>query len=105
MDYYEIIHSEAFKNWFGDWSKAFDEAGLNFKHPAWKNVSKAVDSSGMPLILYHGTTHEWTKYSRKLGNHENDMGIGFYATSEYYDAQQNYLKEGMDITAKTAFFC
>lgn len=104
MDYYEIINSKEFIQWFGDWSKAFDEAGLNFKHPAWKNVSKAVDDSGMPLRLYHGTTHEWTKYSRKLGNHENDMGIGFYATSEYYDAQQNYLKEGKDITAKTAFF-
>lgn len=104
MDYYEIIHSEQFIEWFGDWSKAFDEAGLNFKHPAWKNVSKAVNDRGMPLRLYHGTTHEWTKYSRKLGNHENDMGIGFYATSEYYDAQQNYLKEGDDITNKTAFF-
>lgn len=103
-DYYDIITSEAFKKWFGNWEKAYDEAGLNFSHPAWKGVSKAVNDSGKPLVLYHGTTHEWTKYSRKLGNHENDMGIGFYATSEKYDAAQNYLSEGQDITTRIAVY-
>ena len=104
MEYKEIITSKEFIAWFGDWQTAYKEAGLDFKHTAWKNVSKAVDGIGQPLKLYHGTTHEWTKYSRKLGNHENDMGIGFYTTSDKYDAEKNYLSKGFDITAKTSFY-
>lgn len=93
----DIINSEEFIAWFGDWKTAYNTAGLDFKHPAWKNVSKAVDDDGRPLKLYHGTTHEWTKYSRKLGNHGNDMGIGFYATSSLSDAMKNYLHGGSDL--------
>ena len=98
--YYDLIHSEEFKIWFGDWEKAYAEAGLDFKHKAWKDVSKAVNDLGQPLKLYHGTTHDWTVYSRKLGNHENDMGIGFYTTSDMSDAQKNYLSEGVDLKTR-----
>jgi hypothetical protein len=37
------IHTPEFKNWFGDWKKAPE------------NASKVVDESGMPLVVYHGT--------------------------------------------------
>ena len=100
LTYYEIIRSEEFLAWFGDWITAYKTAGVDFKHPAWKNVSKVVNGLGQPLKFYHGTTHDWTVYSRKLGNHENDMGIGFYATSDYYDAEENYLSRGMDLKTR-----
>lgn len=97
-DYYEkIIKSKEFISWFGNWESAYKTAGLDFNHPAWKNVSKVVNDFGRPLKVYHGTTHEWTKYSRKLGNHENDTGVGFYATSDRYDADENYLSVGEDL--------
>jgi len=101
--YYDIIHSKEFISWFGNWEKAYETAGLDFKHSAWRGVSKAVNDNGTPMRLFHGTTHEWTKYSRKLGNHENDMGIGFYATSDEGDAQQNYLSTGADLTSRISF--
>jgi hypothetical protein len=38
------IHTENFKNWFGDWKK----------EPA--KASKVVDEKGEPLVVYHGTS-------------------------------------------------
>lgn len=76
----EKINSKEFKEWFGN--------------------SKVVDEEGRPLVVYHGTTHEWEVYSTELGNIENDLGIGFYATSSYSDAQMNYLSGGADLTAR-----
>ena len=45
----EQIHSEQFKDWFGDWEK----------DP--KNASKVVDENGEPLVVYHGTTNDETR--------------------------------------------
>lgn len=38
----EEVHSDKFKNWFGDWEK----------DP--KNASKVVDEDGQPMVMYHG---------------------------------------------------
>jgi len=48
-----------FENWFGDWQLA-KETGNNF------DVSKAVNYSGYPLVVYHGTDTKfasWQTYS------------------------------------------
>ena len=43
--------SEAFKTWFGNWLGE-DKS----------NVSKVVDQNGEPLIVYHGTTSEFSVF-------------------------------------------
>ncbi len=53
--YQDIIHSDEFKAWFGDWETAYEVARLDFSHPAWKDVSKVVDEQGRPLVMYHGS--------------------------------------------------
>lgn len=47
------IHTESFKNWFGDWKK----------EPA--KASKVVDENGEPKRLYHSTYDTFTKFDRK----------------------------------------
>lgn len=56
----------------------------------WFGNSKIVDSSGEPLEVYHGSTHDFTEFSNVRGNIENDMGIGFYFSSSLDDVKANY---------------
>ena len=56
----------------------------------WFGNSKIVDSSGEPLEMYHGSTHDFTEFSNVRGNIENDMGIGFYFSSSLDDVKANY---------------
>lgn len=49
--------TEAFKNWFGD--------------------SKVVDENGEPLVVYHGTTKDFTSFDREKAT-EGRFGAGFY---------------------------
>lgn len=50
------VYSNAFINWFGDW----------INDPS--NASKVVDENGEPLVVYHGTTSDFTTFSKeKLG--------------------------------------
>ena len=56
----------------------------------WFGNSKIVDSSGEPLEVYHGSTHDFTEFSNVRGNIENDMGIGFYFSSSLDDVTANY---------------
>lgn len=64
--YEKMIHSKSFKQKFGDWETAYLTAGLNFKHPTWKNVSKVVDNGGRPLLVYHGTNNSFSKFDSKF---------------------------------------
>lgn len=57
--------NQAFKNWFGD--------------------SKVVDNAGAPLVVYHGTTADFTAFDRKLIGSKTDAGWageGFYFSSD-----------------------
>ena len=45
---YDIIRTSNFKQWFGDWDKAYETKNYN-------GVSKVVDSDGEPKVVYHGT--------------------------------------------------
>jgi len=66
----------------------------------WFKDSKVVDDKGNPLIVYHGTTHNWTEYSEEKGNLYNFFGVGFYASSNHEDVEKNYKAVGMDLTKR-----
>ena len=61
------VRTSHFKNWFGDWE--YDA----------KNASKALDSNGEPLIVYHGTPPDRYEFSEFLLYNE---GI-FFAECKY----------------------
>ncbi len=54
VDAWLTVRTKAFKTWFGDWENA----------PA--NASKVVDENGEPLVVYHGTWNEFTRFKRTL---------------------------------------
>ena len=94
--------SEKFKEWFGDWendpenaSKVVDENG----EPSEKLPFSAVtDEDGNPVIVYHGTTHEFNEFNRDKANPENHMGAGFYFSDQSSDSEVNYGAHGADLT-------
>ncbi len=79
-DQWLSVRTEAFKSWFGDWEHDPEHA------------SKVVDANGEPLVVYHGTPHEFTVFN-KNAEHVHDAGYygkGFYFTfqnSEYFKPQ------------------
>lgn len=64
----------------------------------WFKGSKVVDEDGNPMVMYHGTTHDFAEFSPERGNPENDFGIGYYFTSSQDDVSANYAGEGPDLT-------
>jgi hypothetical protein len=51
-------------------------------------------------LLHHGTTHDFTVFSTERSNVENDMGKGFYFSSNPSDVEGNYAGEGPDLTSR-----
>lgn len=49
---YVQVRTKAFKDWFGDWENNPSEA------------SKVVDENGEPLVVYHNTNSEFTKFEK-----------------------------------------
>jgi hypothetical protein len=77
----EVVKNEAFKRWFKD--------------------SKAVDSEGNPVIVYHGTLSDIQEFNLDKANPESDAGMGYYFTSNPEDASDNYgSPSGPDITQR-----
>lgn len=70
--------SEAFQNFFKD--------------------SKVADEAGNPIVMNHGTTHNFEEFTTERANIENDMGKGFYFSSSLDDVDINYAGEGPDLT-------
>ena len=66
----------------------------------WFGDSKCIDTNGKPLVVYHGTTHQFHKFDAKNANPENYFGSGFYFTSSLSDCEHNYAGEGPDLTNK-----
>ena len=104
-------------------TKNFDEAlqiyknlySVDFTTPQenfeqWKGTNEMVDSSdlqdvrtGQPIVakVYHGTTNEFYEFDASVkGNIEGHLGKVNYFTSDYGDANENYLAEGADITGR-----
>src|SRR6056297_2792247 len=63
---YSHVRIPSFKSWFGDWEN----------NP--EGSSKAVDSNGEPLVLWHGTTKEFDPNLKRSSGY-----VGFYATPDY----------------------
>lgn len=66
----------------------------------WFGDSKVVDEQGRPLVVYHGTTADFTEFDRSKGNPESDLGAGFYFTNTEDDVSENYAGMGPDLTNK-----
>lgn len=83
-DLWVKVRTTAFKDWFGDWENDPE------------NASKVVDENGEPLVVYHGSTHNFEIFKNK--NADNDMGEGFYFSNSFDDVSANYEGEGPDLT-------
>ena len=80
---YAQVRTKAFKEWFGDWEN----------DPA--NASKVIDENGEPLVVYHGTTQDFTTFSKdKLGSftHAASAKLAFFATSNENLAKDIYAE-------------
>lgn len=72
-EYLEIIYSEKFKEWFGDWE---DDP---------ENASKVVDSEGKPLIVYHGprSTEEFNSFQEGYSFFTDNKKVAEMFANEY----------------------
>jgi len=75
--YEKIIHSKEFKNWFGDW-----------ENPDSK-TSKIVDSTGKPLVVYHGSPYKFTEFKYNINQTSTQVsaGGGFWFSNDYKVAE------------------
>ena len=64
-----MVRTQNFKNWFGDWEN----------DP--QNASKVVDENGEPLVVYHGTSAEFTVFKNSFVKNTSE-GFGFYFTRD-----------------------
>ena len=78
------IHSDNFKNFFGDWEKEPE------------NASKVVDKNGKPLVVQHGTGDEFYTFDigqlGKASGNKGWFGEGFYFTP-WEDQARGYAKD------------
>lgn len=51
---YELIRTDEFKNWFGDWEN----------NP--ENSSKVIDENGEPKLVYHGSSEDFDKFDKEF---------------------------------------
>jgi len=101
--------SQVFKNWFGDWEGDPENASKVIDprtHEPAETIqySKVVDEDGNPLIVKHGTTHDFEAFGYDNANIENDMGTGFYFSTSADDVDSNYAGEGPDLTGRIEQF-
>ena len=107
-DFYIAFDSKQIKSAIGN-RGTYDANDPNILHQAappvrsaafrrWFKKSKVVDENGKPLIVYHGTTGDFTTFDKNRANAESDMGAGFYFTNEIDDVSANYAGEGPDLT-------
>jgi 2'-5' RNA ligase/GNAT superfamily N-acetyltransferase len=71
----------------------------NFKK--WFGKSQVRDESGKPMVVYHGTTHDFEAFDPNTANPENHYGKALYFTSSKTDVAENYATEsGPDLTSR-----
>ncbi|WP_314628673.1 zeta toxin family protein, partial [uncultured Selenomonas sp.] len=78
-DQWLTVRTPAFKAWFGDWEH----------DPA--NASKVVDENGEPLVVYHATLSDFTKFRP---SESGLYGRGIYLTANKEDT--SYTLKGED---------
>ena len=63
--------------------------------------SKAVDADGDLVVVYHGTTAEFTEFDPSYFDPRSDMGAGIYLSNSHSDSEANYGDEqGPDLRNK-----
>ena len=62
------VRTDAFKEWFGDWENAPE------------NASKVVDENGEPRVVYHQTSEQFTKFDLSMSRVQSDVQ-GFFFSS------------------------
>jgi hypothetical protein len=85
-----VIHTEKFKNWFGNWEKALITKEYDY-------VSKAITEIGKPCVMYHGAKRIKFSY-RQVSN-----GVLYLAENrsyaEWFSANESpYQKQGDYLT-------
>lgn len=64
----------------------------------WFKGSQVIDEDGDPLVVTHGTTHDFSVFDKSKSNPENYLGDGFYFSDSPDDAWHHYAGEGPDLT-------
>ena len=64
------VRTENFKRWFGDWQN----------DP--QNASKILDENGEPMVVYHGTTKNFTTFDKSTIGRANAGRVGFFFTPD-----------------------
>ncbi|MBR3610057.1 MAG: hypothetical protein IKL57_01145 [Oscillospiraceae bacterium] len=66
-----------------------------------KPSSKVVNPDGTPKVVYHGTFSDFWTFDINKSSDINNLGKGFYFSSDYDDSKNNYAnKEGADILSR-----
>ena len=68
----------------------------------WFKQSKAVNERGVPLTLYHGTTHDFKEFKPEIGSKDGFMGSSIYLSDSPDDASINYGAQGEDLLSRIA---
>ena len=92
--YEATINSKEFKDWFGNSSVVDTDGNAEIT----SSVDYDTNTKGKPLVVFHGTTHEFNEFTMQNANVENDIGRGFYFTNSNQDVSSNYLDDGADLT-------
>jgi len=87
---------------YADLEAKYKKGDESAKEEAQKLIDEKAKTSGWGSddTLYHGTTHNFTVFDTVNSNVENDLGKGFYFTSNLNDAEKNYAGEGPDLTSR-----
>lgn len=86
-DQWLSVRTKAFKNWFGDWENAPEDA------------SKVVDENGEPKVVYHGTPNEFTVFGNTQQNDAGWLGKGYYFYGVEEESHGYMGKEGGHLMA------
>ena len=78
------VRTTAFKKWFGDWQNNPD------------NASRIIDKNREPMVVYHGSTKDFTVFD--YNKIQTTRRAGFYFTGNK-DLAKNYQKGGKLIEA------
>jgi hypothetical protein len=77
-----------------------DKVQRSKNYKAWAGNADIKDEVGKPMVLYHGTTHDFDTFTLERANPENYFGEGFYFTDKVEDANRNYAAVGPDLNSR-----
>jgi hypothetical protein len=80
FEQYKLVRTPTFKKWFGDWENDPDSS------------SKVVDENGEPMVVWHRTYGDFTKFDNTKGMYKS----GFIGGNLFYfsDDRYSYSKYG-----------